>query len=63
MGYLVFAVLLVSAALFAIGCWGDSASCGAKWPDKFQPQWGIMTGCTIIGNDGVRIPAENYRVL
>ena len=36
------------------------SACHAKWSGKFNPEWGLLSGC-IISVDGSRIPAENYR--
>lgn len=56
------AVMLVGAGvLVGIMMSWTSYQCSARWSD-YQPQYSIVTGCTVQSDHGGRIPATNFMV-
>lgn len=53
----VVAIILLFGSILFIG---SSHSCKEQWPQKYKPEFGFFSGCTIEHN-GERIPSANFR--
>ena len=56
----VFVVALMTLVICFLFSQAASYSCKEQWPQKYKPEFGFFSGCTIEHN-GERIPAANFR--